>query len=196
MRFQIRISAGFILLVAIIIFLGEEYTIFAAIPAIAVHEAGHAAAMLFYGVRPVRLTFSAAGLCLDYSDELFGRREATAALAGPAAGAVFALACAYLGSRLESRYLFCCAGIGLILSIVNLFPALPLDGGRALAALLGEGRRAKRTVGAVSAAFSLALTGAGLFYALRGEGFALLFFGLFLTAAQINETCKQGRERV
>lgn len=104
---------------------------------IAVHELGHVVALRRRGVAaglPVFLPFLGAFVSVQQQPRSV-LVEAETALAGPAAGflgaAVVALAAAQTGSDLLRALAF----TGFLLNLFNLLPALPLDGGRAAAAL-------------------------------------------------------------
>ena len=62
-------------------------------------------------------------------------REAEVALAGPLLGSLGAAAVWAAGSYFHSRFLVALAFIGFLINLFNLIPVVPLDGGRAVAAL-------------------------------------------------------------
>ena len=62
-------------------------------------------------------------------------REAQVALAGPIIGSLGAAAAWGLGAALDSDLLVALAFVGFLLNLFNLLPVVPLDGGRAVAAL-------------------------------------------------------------
>ena len=62
-------------------------------------------------------------------------REAKVALAGPLLGSVGAAAVWAAGSYYHSHFLSALAFIGFFINLFNLIPIVPLDGGRAVAAL-------------------------------------------------------------
>jgi len=195
-RRKITVSAGFILTVAALYFFDDSGMLLCAIPAIAAHELGHAAALRLLGARPTALRADAAGLYLDYRGGLTAAGEMTAALAGPAAGLLFAVGLARLGKQAGNEYLTCAAGISLVLTVFNLLPALPLDGGRLLyfAAYGLFGRKAAMTaVRLTGIAISTVMLAAGLFVYGRGFGLAIIPAGLWLLYFQLANTCKSGR---
>ena len=155
--------------------------------ALLLHELGHllTARGLGYRVRSLELWPFGAALCTDVGT---GSRGALpVALAGPLCG----LAAAGM-SLLTLRLLPQTAGVmepffgmNLTLSAVNLLPGAPLDGGRALAALLSRPlgiRRARRLTAWTGLLLGGALLGLGVYGAVLGAGSetALLFAAFLL----------------
>jgi Zn-dependent protease len=62
-------------------------------------------------------------------------REAQIALAGPIVGSLGAAACWGIGAAFDSDLFRALAFIGFLINLFNLLPVVPLDGGRAVAAL-------------------------------------------------------------
>ena len=62
-------------------------------------------------------------------------REARIALAGPIVGSLGAAAVWAIGEAMDSELLVALAFVGFLLNLFNLLPIVPLDGGRAVAAL-------------------------------------------------------------
>lgn len=91
-----------------------------------VHELGHALAVVLSRGKILRLSLGASGARME-TTPLSYRQEALCALAGPLAG---------LSLLLVRRYAPWLALWGLMQSLYNLLPVYPLDGGRALRALL------------------------------------------------------------
>lgn len=120
--------------------------LWALLSAAAVHELGHILALRLCGARVVQLRMELCGLCLVSTALSHVREEFFCALAGPALGLLWAYAAPW---PLTS-------GFSLLLSLYNLLPALPLDGGRALLALCGR-KWLLRVTGTVSAAALMAL---------------------------------------
>jgi len=191
--FRIELGSGFILLIALIFFFDDDGLLAALLPAVLMHEMGHVLAMLFFGARPLRLSATLSGLYIDYSGTISEKQELTTALAGPAAGLLFSFLCAGLGRRWGNDYLTLVAGLGMVLNIFNLLPALPLDGGRALGFalrfLFGE-KKANSLLRGISLITVLTVTLFGLYFTARGFGIALFAAGLWLFMAQVNKACK------
>lgn len=132
---NIEISPAAVLLAAGL-FLALDAGTFAAvfIPVI-VHEAGHIAVMRLLRLRIRSVSADITGLCIGYSGGGL-REEFYTAIAGPAAGLIYAFAVSRLGAVLNNELFCTSAGISLLFSLFNLLPALPLDGGRMLEAVL------------------------------------------------------------
>jgi Zn-dependent protease len=104
---------------------------------IAVHELGHVFALRRRGVAsglPLFLPFIGAFVSMKEMPKSV-YVEAETALAGPAIGALGALAVAAAADMTGSGLLHALAFTGFLLNLFNLLPVLPLDGGRAAAAL-------------------------------------------------------------
>jgi Zn-dependent protease len=102
-----------------------------------VHEMGHVIELRRQGVK------AGAPLFIPFLGAMIGMKqmphnawkEARVGLAGPILGSVGAAACWLAGWQLDSNLLRALAFVGFFLNLFNLLPFLPLDGGRAVAAL-------------------------------------------------------------
>jgi Zn-dependent protease len=102
-----------------------------------VHEMGHYIQLRREGVRPGRMIFIPL-LGAVVSARSFGGTalaEARVGLAGPVLGSVGALGVAIVAALTESDMLQALAFTGFFLNLFNLLPVVPLDGGRAMAAM-------------------------------------------------------------
>lgn len=131
-------SAGtmFISVVAYALLYGWKFAV-GLVALIAVHELGHVVALRRRGIAaglPVFLPFLGAFVRMKEAPRSV-YVEAETALAGPAIGALGALAVAAAADTTGSGLLRALAFTGFLLNLFNLLPVLPLDGGRAAAAL-------------------------------------------------------------
>ncbi|MFN2471893.1 MAG: site-2 protease family protein [Gaiellaceae bacterium] len=102
-----------------------------------VHELGHVLEARRQGLptsAPMFIPFMGALITMKQLPEN-AWREAQVALAGPIVGSLGAAACWALGAALDSDLLVALAFVGFLLNLFNLLPIVPLDGGRAVAAL-------------------------------------------------------------
>ena len=133
--------------------------------AAALHEAGHWIALRLLGAGVSALRFRLSGLEMVYPGrQLSYRAEACAALAGPGANLLCAGVLAAVGRTHPFPGLELFLGCHLALAAFNLLPALPLDGGRAMSALLCGAfpQRGERAALWISGAVGLALRAAGM----------------------------------
>jgi Zn-dependent protease len=102
-----------------------------------VHELGHVIELRRQGVpasAPLFIPFLGAVIGMkELPDDAW--KEARVALAGPILGSVGAAVCWAAGEALDSDLLIALAFVGFFLNLFNLIPIVPLDGGRAAAAL-------------------------------------------------------------
>lgn len=102
-----------------------------------VHEMGHVVALRNRGIKagaPVFLPFLGAFVSMKEQPK-DAYVEAETALAGPIVGSLGALLVALTAVATNSGLLRALAFTGFLINLFNLLPALPLDGGRAAAAL-------------------------------------------------------------
>jgi Zn-dependent protease len=102
-----------------------------------VHELGHVIELRRQGVP------ASAPLFIPFMGAVVGMkqlpadawREARVALAGPILGSLGAAAVWAAGEAYDSEFLVAMAFVGFLINLFNLLPVVPLDGGRAVAAL-------------------------------------------------------------
>jgi stage IV sporulation protein FB len=162
----------------------------AALISCTVHEMGHIAAIRLLGGRIEEIRLTLAGAAIRRGGDAFSYfEELLAALAGPASGFAFSAACAYLYRLNGSGRVSGLAGTSLILSVFNLLPAPPLDGGRVLYMLTAQlfGIRAAETTVFISGLLVIApmLAAGALLIAYTGTNFTLLAAAVWLLAASI-----------
>ena len=102
-----------------------------------VHEMGHVFELRHQGVpasAPLFIPFVGAVVGMKKMPEN-AWKEARVALAGPILGTLGALVVWGLGAYYNSNFLIAMAFVGFLINLFNLLPVVPLDGGRAVAAL-------------------------------------------------------------
>jgi Zn-dependent protease len=102
-----------------------------------VHELGHVLELRRQGVpasAPLFIPFLGAVIGMKELPE-DAWKEARVALAGPILGSLGAAAIWVVGEAADSELLIALAFVGFFLNLFNLVPIVPLDGGRAVAAL-------------------------------------------------------------
>jgi Zn-dependent protease len=102
-----------------------------------VHEMGHVIALRREGIKasaPMFIPFLGAVIASrSLGDNALA--EARVGLAGPILGSLGAAVCLVIGEATDSSFFFALAYIGFLLNLFNLIPVVPLDGGRAMAAM-------------------------------------------------------------
>ena len=176
---NISVNPWAALVAGLLVYFADAKTLLLLTLPVLIHESGHLICLRLLDCRICSLRWEPSGLCIRYSGDPGQWGHAAAALAGPTAGLIYAWLSAKFGADGELS-----AGISLLLSVFNLIPAMPLDGGRVAQALL-DSRKAKRL--SLFAAFAAEAVGLYLYF--RRKGAALLIAGLFLLAEQF----RQGR---
>jgi Zn-dependent protease len=102
-----------------------------------VHEMGHVIQLRREGIKastPMFIPFLGAAIfSRSLGDNALA--EARVGLAGPVLGSLGAAAVAMVGALTGSDLLLALAYVGFLINLFNLLPVLPLDGGRAMAAM-------------------------------------------------------------
>jgi Zn-dependent protease len=102
-----------------------------------IHEMGHVIALRREGIKasaPMFIPFMGAAITAkSLGDNALA--EARVGLAGPILGSIGATAVAVAGALLHSDMLLALAYLGFLVNLFNLLPVVPLDGGRAMAAM-------------------------------------------------------------
>lgn len=139
--FPIEINLSFLLLLGIVLLtaggLNGVFLVFVAFASVLLHELGHAlvARHLKVHIAGIELSFfggaaKMANLPRSASDEI------AIAAAGPAVSFALAGVGFVLGVLTGVSFFFMFGWLNIVIALFNLFPALPMDGGRILRALL------------------------------------------------------------
>jgi stage IV sporulation protein FB len=150
---RIRINLFFLLLCALYIALGLTAEVLFILGAVLVHEISHVIMALVLGVQVTEielLPFGGQAKIEDFTG-LEPDYEIYIALAGPIVSLSLAGVFYFLQTSISSAYLPLFININLFLGIFNLCPALPMDGGRILRALLSQAIGYKKATGRAAA---------------------------------------------
>jgi stage IV sporulation protein FB len=132
-----EISAGFFLVLAVLIYLDTRRVIMLFILASLLHEAAHMLAIRAAGGRQVKIRLTALGAEIEIESftEIPHLQQLMIFLSGPAVNIILAFASSEAGKLFSCRELYVLAGINLTVGLFNLLPAKMLDGGNALRVL-------------------------------------------------------------
>ena len=173
---RIKVSAGALILAALIYYTADFGTLACVAVPVLIHELGHIVCLRLLGLRICGFKAELRGLCMGYAGCTSGFGRILAAAAGPAAGGLYALIASYAGKIYGSDWLLCSAGVSVILTAFNLLPALPLDGGQIFAELAAAafgGRRGMRLAELTGLLTGTLLLAAGLWLMWTGRGAAV-----------------------
>ena len=145
------------LLLSIGIFLDEDNFLLMLLPAMLIHECGHILFLKLFGYEIRSVGIGAFGLEIDYTGYLEGLGGFASIAAGPLFGLVYGACC----QNQSKEFWNISGGMSIALSLFNLLPVIPLDGGRLLMLIAGErGRNISRGISiaifAIAAILSIA----------------------------------------
>lgn len=170
MKRRIVFDPGAVLLLGLLLFALSLQEIVALLLSACVHELGHVAAMLSLGVPIYGVRFAVSGPVIRCGAVSSRMQQFFCALAGPALGVLLA--------GVIFPFWPLCAEVSLLLSLMNLLPVSPLDGGRALSSLTA-GKR-EEILARTSFLIPVGVMAAGLWLFAQGLGLGLLVFGAWL----------------
>ena len=172
---KLEIRFGGMLLLSLMVFILDGSMLVALWGNIVIHEWGHLYMLRRYGVYIRKITLDFTGLCIVCNREYLNRRRKfICAAAGPFVGISVSVLSSILGNVLRSDFLLLYAGVGVILSVFNLLPIKPLDGGQMLESI------APKFVQPVGAFCSACVLLFGLYVMYLGYGTGLAILGVFL----------------
>lgn len=149
-NFTFRLDFTFLILLSFAVLYGYESAVQLILFSV-LHELGHIIMLLIFGARPTLIKLSFYGMGMKYEKHLSKTKELFVLLCGPAVNlALFA----FFGNE-----------INLMLFLLNMFPVIPLDGGRILRLFFPK--------------FSVVLTLVLLIIALFVSGYLLFEYKIF-----------------
>ena len=166
---RLKLHPLFFALALVLVLTGQAIAFLCTLAAVALHEAGHAAAARMRGYIPREITLMPFGAAMGLEDRPDARTGAIVAAAGPAASLLAALVTAGVWWLFPAVYPYTRAFMhaNLVIGLFNLLPVYPLDGSlivlsRAKRKLLAL--RVMRGMGIAASAVLLALFVLSLFY--------------------------------
>ena len=191
---KIEVTRGAMVAAALLLFLDKSGTAGLGLLACILHEAGHWWIVRVLGgrVTVLRIGCTGAEMRLSASRTLAPGRLILAALAGPAANLILALAAVLLARQGMGERLYLFAGLNLGLALFNLLPIQRLDGGRVLEnllALLGKEELGRELTGLFSTVASALLVFGGWVLLRESEyrNFSILLAGGWLVWTGLRE---------
>ena len=134
---KVTCSKPFLLCAALLLVLDDRGFYLLVFGGILIHEAGHLLAISLLRCHVETLELRLSGLRLDYTEGHLGYgRDALIALGGPLANLIAAGILMAVCRFQTGEAIYLSIGIQVLLAGFNLLPALPMDGGRALRALV------------------------------------------------------------
>ncbi|HOJ78566.1 MAG TPA: hypothetical protein PLZ08_10505 [Bacillota bacterium] len=179
-KISIRIGIAFVVSTLLILLQGENLIGLSMLfGALLIHEVSHilTADLFDYQASELRLTFFGGRIALDSLFEIDPQAELLIAVSGPLINWLMVIGVFYL--RLlgfNNLYLDCWQNYNLLIGAVNLIPALPLDGGRIIHAILNQFLGVEKSfqrMKHLSLFVALCLLGFGLVKIFRQAGGAL-----------------------
>lgn len=169
--FSVRIHPAGLAVCAIAFLLMDSHLVLAATGALFLHEGAHLMVMLMCGMRGCSIELTPFGGMADVRnfDAYPPWKRVLAAVSGAAASLIAAKCCLAYAPRTAFWHAFWEANLSL--GVLNILPAWPLDGARALAALaccFGFEKAARRALAGVTVLLGIALTLLGLYGVWRG----------------------------
>lgn len=164
-----KLDFSFLILLSFAIFYGYQNTVDIIIFSL-LHEFGHITALLIFKVKPERIRISFYGIGLKYKNNLSKTKEFIVFICGPLVNLIL--------------FLILKDDINLILLLINIFPALPLDGGRILKLIL------PKSAHIISIFFIIVLSCFSAYLFIEYHIFSLILISLYLVAFNVNEAIK------
>lgn len=187
---KLRIGPAAAVVGALFYFFSDWKEITAMAVPIVVHELGHLAVLKAEGmdIRSLRAEWN--GFCISYVGNGGTGADIIAAAAGPFAGMIYAVAASRMANRSGDQWLAMSAGISWILSLFNLLPIDPLDGGhifKGILTLLAGSAKSEAAAAAVSTVGAALVFACGLWLLTVQHGAGLCVAGAWLILYQIKD---------
>ncbi|MBC7076482.1 MAG: site-2 protease family protein [Syntrophomonadaceae bacterium] len=181
-----HINPALLLLCIVYGYLGLIGEVLVIIAALIIHEIAHIISGIMLGIKIAEVELLPFGGQVRIEDftGIEPEKEIYLALAGPVISFSVALLFYFLYSGSLNKNLHLFININFFLGFFNLFPALPLDGGRVLRAVLSRTvgfKKATRRAAFIGEFIAVGIFACGVYRAYLGfEGFNLIIIGILL----------------
>ena len=182
---KVKCSLLFILLCVFVIVSENTSSFLLHMGALLLHEGAHYIMARMLGCRISQIKLLPYGCRMDIYDIFSPWDELMIALCGPVCSLICFMGCRFIHNAAEF------ADANMYIALINILPVFPLDGGRALSALLSmAGIIPSRTLKAV---FTFILAGITGVCGCAINNITLVIFGIFLLSEGISALREQGR---
>lgn len=195
---RVTVSLALTLAAAFIYYVVSIETAIAIALPVTVHEIAHIIALRFFGLKVKVVRAELTGLCIDYCGFAEPLEHIAAAFAGPVGGFMYAYAASLIARETGCTWMELSAGISLLLSVFNLLPVLPLDGGRILLGLMTmllDAQVGESITRKISFAITAVLLIAGTMLAFNNGSKAIAAAAIWLMLAQRNGGAELFKEK-
>lgn len=192
---QIKVNLQIFLFIAIFI-LTHQIEIYACIMIFSlIHELGHMLAGLLLRLKPKTLNFMPFGIRLTFEtyeySNLVERKKFFIAIAGPLTNLIICIIASLLHINCGMKEIIIYSN--LLITLFNLIPLYPLDGGRILKCIIKlkyKGMKAETIVNKISNSLIILLTAVSSIAILYFKNLAILFILIYLWVINLNENKK------
>lgn len=164
---KVTCSKPFLFFTAILLILDDRGFYLLVFAGILIHEVGHLLVILLLCCHVEALELRLSGLRMDYTEGHLGYgRDALIALGGPLANLIAAGVLILLSGAQPREAVYLSIGVQVLLAGFNLLPALPMDGGRVLQAVISYHwglDRGSQVLQIATALVSAVMMGVGLY---------------------------------
>ncbi|MCL1807638.1 MAG: M50 family metallopeptidase [Oscillospiraceae bacterium] len=182
---KVKIHAGFILLVTILVYIDQGYLLWVVFAAALLHELGHYIPLRLLGGRVARLELTGGGVGMETSQPMSYGKELLTVIAGPAASLVFALLFTVFDDMIDGQAAL--TGMCFSHGVFNLLPMRGLDGGRILEILL-DAFGFKRTAANITTIVTAVVLGLVCgFMALRHRNVSMLLAMMYIMSSMFQQ---------
>lgn len=171
------------------LFLGDTESAAAVILASAVHEASHLIMLVVYDYRIASIEMNMNGLCIKYAGKEDMTSKFLSNISGPLGGVLFYILEKLPGAAAFPQWLILSCRVSLFLSLFNLMPVFPLDGGYCAYVILGllvGFDISEKIIKALGALFSVMIITVGLAFIANDLGIGAMTAGMWLLCANIS----------